>query len=796
MAIKKSELYSSIWTACDKLRGGMDASQYKDYVLSLLSLKYISDKHSGKTFAPIVVPPESSFSALVRLKGNKDIGDKINKDIVQGLINANDKMQSTDFPNFNDPAKLGSGQEMVNRLTDLIGIFETLDFTKNQAENDDILGDAYEYLMRHFAVQSGKSKGQYYTPSEVSRLMAELLGLHKIEQLLTKTTVHDPACGSGSLLLKVFSEAAKRPDFNGVTLYGQENDVSTAGIARMNMILHGAEAATIATGNTLAAPQFLESNGLKTFDYVVANPPYSQKEWKSGINTEKDPCGRFGLGIPPDKQGDYMWVLHILKCLNDTGTGVVVLPHGVLFRGGAEAVIRANILKKGYLKTVIGLPANLFYGTGIPAAILVFQKTPSVGEDGVMVVDASNEFVKDGSKNRLRERDIRRIVDAVEGRRQEDGFSRWVPMSEIEANEWNLNIPRYIQRTNEGFVPDLGAHLHGGIPQTDVANLPYWGMLPGLKEDLFEELRPGYLGLKTSNVMETIEQHEAMKTLERNTVNTFERWWSEHASAFRDFQQGMRVKTFLDTALSDVLLKFQQGIDPYAVYQQFHEYRSVWDDDLGVISSDGWAGAARLVLMDKSDKGQPDVEVGKERYKSALVPGSLMRATHFSFEATSVENLRVEAQRLEQEKVDLEEEHAGEDGVLEDVGSEKAMAKRLQDSTDPEEAAVLTSWLAIVRALRKNKEDLKQSEEYLGIKMKQQYDVLDDDAVKALVVERKWKAHLKDALLEEVQRVKAQVVSDIGQLSDMYDVPLGEVSADAFALEAKVNGYLVKMGGL
>ena len=332
----------------------MDASQYKDYVLVLLFIKYVSDKYAGQPYAPITIPPGASFKDMVALKGKPDIGDQINKKIIAPLASAN---KLSDFPDFNDAAKLGTGKEMVDRLTNLVAIFENpgLDFSKNRAEGDDILGDAYEYLMRHFATESGKSKGQFYTPAEVSRIMAKIIGIHGAKTSAA-TTVYDPTCGSGSLLLKVGDEAG-----TAVTLYGQEKDVATAGLARMNMILHNNPTAAIHGGqSTLAAPFFKDGDTLKTFDFVVANPPFSDKRWRTGLDPGNDPYERFkSFGTPPAKQGDYAYLLHIVRSLKSSGKGACILPHGVLFRGNVEADIRRNLVRKGYIKGIIGLPPNL-----------------------------------------------------------------------------------------------------------------------------------------------------------------------------------------------------------------------------------------------------------------------------------------------------------------------------------------------------------------------------------------------------------------------------------------------------
>jgi type I restriction enzyme M protein len=336
MPIKKSELYSSLWKSCDELRGGMDASQYKDYVLVLLFVKYVSDRYAGKSDALIEVPEGGSFKDMIALKGKPEIGDGINK-IIARLAEANDLKGVIDVADFNDSDKLGRGKEMQDRLSNLVAIFENpeLDFSKNRAEGDDILGDAYEYLMKNFATESGKSKGQFYTPSEVSRIMAKVIGISFAKR--QDQTVYDPTCGSGSLLLKTADETE-----HGITIYGQEMDVATRGLAKMNMILHNNPTADIWQGNTLSKPYFKNPDGtLKKFDFAVANPPFSTKSWSIGFDPFHDEFGRFeGFGVPPAKNGDYAFLLHLIKSLKPTGKGAIILPHGVLFRGNKEAEIR------------------------------------------------------------------------------------------------------------------------------------------------------------------------------------------------------------------------------------------------------------------------------------------------------------------------------------------------------------------------------------------------------------------------------------------------------------------------
>ena len=490
MALKKSQLYSSLWQSCDELRGGMDASQYKDYVLTLLFMKYVSDKYAGQPDALIEIPEGGSFDDMVKLKGDKEIGDKINK-IIARLAEANDLRGVIDQADFNDETKLGRGKEMQDRLSKLIAIFEGLDFSANRAEGDDLLGDAYEYLMRHFATESGKSKGQFYTPAEVSRIMAKVIGIERAGEL-DSPTVYDPTCGSGSLLIKAAAEAGT----SKLAIYGQEMDVATWALARMNMILHGHPTAELWRGNTLSDPYFKNKDGsLKTFDFAVANPPFSQKNWTNGLDPVNDEFGRFEFGIPPAKNGDYAFLLHLIKSLKSTGKGAIILPHGVLFRGNKEADIRRELVRRGYIKGIIGLPPNLFYGTGIPACIIVIDKENAHARKGIFMIDASKGFMKDGNKNRLREQDIRKIVDVFTHQMELPRYSRMVPISEIAdpKNDYNLNIPRYIDSSEPEDMHDLNAHLNGGIPNRDIDALgAYWKIFPTLREELFQENgRPG-----------------------------------------------------------------------------------------------------------------------------------------------------------------------------------------------------------------------------------------------------------------------------------------------------------------
>lgn len=547
MAIKKNELYSSLWASCDKLRGGMDASQYKDYILTLLFVKYVTDKFKGVKYADITVPEGGSFDDLVALKGNKNIGEGIDKVIAKLAEAGNNNLRGViDNAHFNDEAKLGSGKEMVDKLSDLIAIFQRpeFDFKNNKASGDDILGDAYEYLMRNFASESGKSKGQFYTPAEVSRILAKVIGIDKIEERDEGYSVYDPACGSGSLLIRAANEAPFE-----VSIWGQEKEVTTAGLAKMNLVLHNKAAGEIKAGNTFSSPKFFEEGSndevLKRFDFAVANPPFSLKNWTDGL---KD-YGRFsGYGdMPPEKNGDFAWLMHILKSLKSTGKAAVVLPHGVLFRGNAEATIRQSIVDKGYIKGIIGLPANLFFGTGIPACIIIIDKSDADERQGIFMIDASHDFIKDGNKNRLRERDIYKIVATFNQQITSDPkYARFVPNDEIKIkNNYNLNITRYIDSTVPEDLQDIDAHLNGGIPAVDVDSMEkYWTLFPNLKNKLFSVMREGYykLNIPTDEVRNAIYNDEEFSDYTERIDDAFDTWKNQVDEGLKNIDDGVDVK--------------------------------------------------------------------------------------------------------------------------------------------------------------------------------------------------------------------------------------------------------------
>ncbi|MGX5672461.1 N-6 DNA methylase [Thermomonas fusca] len=797
MPIKKSDLYSSLWASCDELRGGMEPSEYKDYVLFMLFIKYVSDKYAGDEYAPLVIPPGASFEDMKALKGKPDIGDRINTRIIQPLIEANSSSLShSDFPDFNDPKKLGEGKERQDKLTNLIAIFEdpALDFSDNRAEHDDILGDAYEYLMRHFAQDSGKSKGQFYTPAEVSRTIAQLIGIgpHNTNR---QTTAYDPTCGSGSLLLKVAAEAV-----NKITLYGQEVSATTAGLARMNMILHDFPDASVQSGNTLADPKFKDGERLKTFDYVVANPPFSDKAWGSGLTPDADPFQRFAWGVPPAKQGDYAYLLHIIRSLKASGKGACILPHGVLFRGNAEAAIRRQLVDSGYLVGIVGLPANLFYGTGIPACILVLDKDNATARRGIFMIDASKGFLKDGNKNRLREQDIHRIVDTFRKAQDVPGYARMVGFDEIRSarNDYNLNLPRYIESSAAEDLQDIEGHLLGGIPQRDVDALQaYWDTMPALRQALFESAgRPGYLQLTRpqAKVKSAILGHPEFQAFQTTVATLHARWEQDIRPTLAGFGEGGHPKQFIHAVSESLLAAYAHAplLDAYTVYQHLMDYwAQTMQDDAYLLAADGWK-AEPTVITNKKGKATG--------WTCDLVPKPLVVARYYAVEQQALDAASAALDSAVSALEALEEEHSGEDMAF--AGFDRVTAALVKDrireiGKDPdgaEELGVLKQWLALTDEVVKLKKHLKALDVELDAQVLAKYPQLSVADIQALVVDDKWLATLSAAVQGEVERVSQTLTRRVKELAERYDAPLPQLAEQVKELESKVAGHLAKMG--
>lgn len=768
MAIKKSQLYTKLWQACDELRGGMDASQYKDYVLVILFIKYISDRaKKGDADLYIDLPQGCAFDDLVTLKGKSDIGERMNV-ILSRIGEANEQLADTiTNADFADEQKLGKGKDLVETVSNLIGVFQDkdLDLSNNRAADDDLIGDAYEYLMKNFATQSGKSKGQFYTPGEVSRVMARVVNI--AEDKRPMISIYDMTCGSGSLLIRAAAESG-RP-YDKIAIEGQELDLATIGMAKMSMVIHGIDDAELKHGNTISDPQHkVDDTHLKTFDYAFANPPFSVKGWMKGAK-ENDPFGRWGHGegvapVPPPKCGDYAFLLHMITSLKSNGKGAIILPHGVLFRGNAEGEIRKFIVGKRIIRGIIGLPANLFFGTGIPACIIILDKEYARVSKGIFMIDAKDGFAKDGAKNRLRECDIRRIVDTWEAQEKVPHYARLVEYAEIEKNDFNLNIPRYIAPVDKEVHQDIVAHLKGGIPETDAAMYP---------ADLFQPLRPGYVSLAGDDVAKLLEDDAQIRKAEKQYIDQMEMW----TDYFID--QGYAVKLddnpkSLINAWSDQLMSQMKAlksplVDLYAPYEHLLNYwTETLQDDCYLISRDGWT----VELLPPAKKN-----ASWEEYFCDLLPVDVVVGTTFVGERDRLSQLKSELEEVSAEISTLDEKLADEESEEEiDEDALKFERKKLEQKA---------------KALKKS---IKDANEDLICKLVKTYAEMEEGHIKNYVVDHKWAPALMTRFTDELKRVKAAIVSDVQALANRYAVTLPEAEKSVEELRAKVAKHLAAMG--
>lgn len=813
MAIKKSELYSSLWASCDELRGSMDASQYKDYVLVLLFMKYVSDKKD-----PLIeLRDGTGFYDMLKWRGKDDIGNQINI-IIGEFAKNNDLTNIITTADFNDETKLGIGKDKVDTLTNLLNIFNKpeLDFSGNRADDDDLLGDAYEYLMQKFAIDSGKSKGQFYTPAEVSRVMAQLIEIYNSDS--QEDTIYDMTCGSASLLLKAADLAP-----HGITIYGQENDNATRGLAVMNMWLHNFTDAEIALGNTLSNPQFLreDTGELQQFDYAVANPPFSYKKWMNGLDPSNDIFKRFeGYVSPPAKNGDYAFLLHMIKSLKSKGKGCIVMPLGVLFRGNTEADIRKKIIDKGYIKAIVGLPANLFYGTGIAACLIVLDKEDADKRTHVFMIDASKGFIKDGNKNRLRERDIHKIIDTYKNKTEKEGYSRNIPISEIAdpKNDYNLNIPRYINNQESDDTQDIEAHLLGGIPKNDIDALSeYWSVCPSLKNTLFSSIknRPNHLELKVDKekIINIIYNHPEFIGFIQSMSEVYSAWEKETSEYCSHLDKDIRPKKEIAKISENMLSHFSEQllIDKYAVYQHLLDYWSeIMQDDFYEISINGWeAGNEVSRLQKKSPKGQLKDVAGLDGLEGRLIPPVLIVQEYFAKEQAIIDKLNEQIETVKAKQEELIEENSSEEGLLGEVADNKGKISKtnikrrlkeimprkgtkinadLKDEFDLLETLV---WL-YEEEDDKNKK-LRAEEKELELKVIKRYPLLSEDEIKHLVIEKKWMTEIKNRVQTEIDAISYRLTQRIKELAERYETTLAELTNEVDSLTAKVENHLKQM---
>ena len=793
MALKKSQLYSTLWESCNTLRGSMDASQYKDYVLMVLFIKYLSDKDSPDS--DFAIPEGCRFCDFVALKGNAHIGEEINKKFERIKEENAWIIGDLTLPNFNDPTKLGEGRTMVDTLSKLIGVFQNdaLDFSKNRAADDDLLGDAYEYLMKNFAAESGKSKGQFYTPAEVSRIIAMVLEMGEFER--ASNTIYDPACGSGSLLLRALGETPRQ----NLSIYGQEKDATTASLAKLNMLLHGITTAEIKVGDTLNDPKFKSATHLKTFDIGVANPPFSMKNWL-GDAGESDIYNRWNPNLlPPEKNGDYAFLLHLVRSLKDDsgheGRCACILPHGVLFRGNAEYVIRRDLIERHLVKGIIGLPSNLFFGTGIPASIILIDKRGTKERKGVFFIDAKEGFMKDGAKNRLREQDIRRIVDTWRGQKEIPHYSRLAAWDEIERNDFNLNIPRYVEARDAGVKHNLDGHIRGGISNEEIDSFAAeWQSFPEMKSRLFKPLRNGFSALKVAatDIVTLLESSESAAKIRVNLAGSFAKW-AEFSRSCITQELSRKPKATIEILGTEMLSDSRSVstvIDPYDVYGSLMDYiNETMRDDLYILNSDGWLAGRETVVTKKT-------KTSKE-WDGLIIPKALVSNRYFP---TLVETVKsaVEASEAAASKFDqfieAEAERGEDSDIMEADGDEwkampdKVLKKKLKTSETVREYF----------ALKKEKFDAaakaRDEEKKLDVATEAKFAELAETEIQTLLFDDKWFAALRVSVMGLFDSALRKFATGLADLAMRYGETLSELESKVAKSQEEVHAVLREMG--
>ena len=646
-------------------------------------------------FAEFTVNEGASFEDLIAAKGKSDVGERVDK-IIQRFLEDNQLQGSLPDVSFNNPDELGSGKELVDKVSGLIAIFQNpaIDFKTNRASGDDIIGDAYEYFMMKFAQESGKSKGQFYTPSEVSRVIARLIGIGNIKQETGKSwTLHDPAAGSGSLLIRAADEAPVNENGDSiVTIFGQEKYPDTAGLAKMNFILHNKGTGEIKSGNTLANPAYKDDFGsLKKFDFIVMNPPFSDKDWMDGIKPAEDKFKRFdGYGLPPAKSGDYAWFLHVLKALeSEKGKAGIILPLGALFRGNAEETIRKQVLDKKYIKGLVVLPPNLFYGTGIPASIFLIDKENADTREGIFMIDASNGFKKDGNKNRLREQDIEKIIQVYNNEEIIEGYSKFVTYEEIlNNNNGNLNIPLYISQIDDTLPQNIASHLKGGIPEEDIDSIcKLWNVSSELKNEIFNCIDENHniyeLAMKPKNIEKYITDDESVKAeIDRESTVLFALWKNEIKEALLGINSETNPKELIRSIGEKLLAQYDEAIllDNYDVYDLLLNYwNEKLQDDIYLIKSAGYEAGAEIeyVYAQKKEKDENGESVTVDdtskvkSFEGLLIPREIIEKEYFTVELEALKELLSDLNQVESELEEMFEEQTGDEGFLINALNEK-----------------------------------------------------------------------------------------------------------------------------
>lgn len=837
--MNKNQLAAKIWESANKMRSSIEANEYKDYILGFIFYKYLSEKEENWLLRRDYTPD--------------DIREYVNEDDPETVQSAQQSLgyfiaykdlfstwigMGADFSVDNVRTALSSFSRLISESHKKVfeGIFNTLETglsklgrdnrTQTKAvqdlihlindipmENYDVLGYVYEYLIEKFASNAGKKAGEFYTPHEVSVLMSEIVADHLKDR--SEIRIYDPTSGSGSLLLNIGHAIAKyMDDPNRIRYYAQELKANTYNLTRMNLVMRGILPDNIVTrnGDTLEEdwPYFDETDPAATYeplyvDAVVSNPPYSQPWDPSG--KENDPrFARFGLA--PKSKADYAFLLHELFHLKPDGIMTIVLPHGVLFRGGEEGQIRKNLIEQNNIDAIIGLPANIFYGTGIPTIIMVLRQKRE--NTDILIVDASKGFEKVGKSNKLRACDIRKIVDTVTGRLDIDKYSRKISREEIRQNDYNLNIPRYVDSSEEAETWDLYASMYGGIPETELSRMQdYWQNFPSLKGELFDTDR-NYANLKTSDIRQTIMENEDVKDFISRYRSVFADFGKEleeklidHAETVSAVKEKDQITGGLFRRFSDIPL-----VDKYAAYELFSDGYTEISGDLELIQAEGMECVKQvdpnMVLKKKNGRDQ-EVQDG---WKGHVLPFELVQKTLLQEDLKAIQEKEDRLQEIPSEYTSLIDEMSEDDkeaasDALNDgndafvMKNVKRVVKELKQDGSGDAlalAGVLTKAEALSKEEKGLKSDVKKETEALHLKTKDVIESLDDDQVRTLL-QKKWIQPICDGIDALPETLLSDFAKQVQALADKYADTLEDIENEIQETEKSLSAMLSELTG-
>ena len=854
--ITSEEIKRRLWDGANELRGSMDASRYKDYMLGLMFYKFLSDK-TLVTFKSIAGLADFDEDKLIEeyRKARNEYGaqlDKMIQDVLGYYVvpehlyqNWIKDINSGDFEVQNVIDSLNNFERSIatkNDSSDFVGLFSssTLDLTNTALgsslhersgnikalillfadlnmvalQKGDVLGDAYEYLIGQFAMESGKKAGEFYTPRQVSEVMA---------QIVAKTSdiksIYDPTVGSGSLLLTVKKHLDIDAQKN-LSYYGQEKNTATYNLTRMNLLLHGVrpEKMTIRNGDTLAQdwpedPQ--RPNEGVLFDAVVMNPPYSAKNWnKSGLKVS-DPRFEIAGILPPDSKGDYAFLLHGLFHLGQNGTMAVVLPHGVLFRGSSEGEIRKRLLEKNYIDTIIGLPSNLFTNVGIPVVVVILKKNRKIGSP-VLIIDASRDFIKVGKQNVLREKDIAKIVDTYTEQREEKGYSYLAMRDEILKNEFNMNIPRYVEAIDGEIPHDVDAHLLGGIPQINIDGLKILqSTVPEILAKSIKPIREGYVKLTkpveelTADILSDKHITDETNKIIEVTNSYITKYWN----ILREIDGTTNISELMEKMLIEIksaLLEFEY-VNVYDGYQIIAE---IWKDslthDVELIAANGFYDAGRSRVPNMVTKGSgSNRREEQDGWFGSIVPNDLIAGSLYNIELQEIDNNKSRIQDIETEleelveaaKVEDSEENSAlvetlkkneedEPGDAFDVSSVKAELKKFsKGSFEYDLLKKVETLFAEKSSLSK---DVKVKEKEIKDAIQERILVLSNEEIDDLMYQ-KWFGNSVKLMSTLVENPLKMELKTLKMLNERYEYTLADIDDETRALEREIEALMSEL---